>query len=148
MKPARKPASSRPKPRAPLKKSHESCPFAARCWSVKRGQRSAFPLAISRFAPLVLEHSGLGLSPGLSTIKLPSVLTESGAYPPDRGLSGSSRQTVLPDSRVSLSPEGLQIETRKRRAPGNTPQPTIIPPPRLNRPTESRRQPVGCISRA
>ena len=147
MKPARKPASSRPKPRASLKKSHESCPFAARCWSVKRGQRSAFPSASSLFALLVLAHRVSGLSPGLSTIKLPSVLTESGAYQPDR-LSGSPRQTMLPGSRVSLSPEGLQIETGKRRAPENTPQPTIIPPPRLNRPTESRRQPVGCISRA
>ena len=31
MKPARKPASSRPKPCASLRKPHESCPFAAPC---------------------------------------------------------------------------------------------------------------------
>ena len=31
MKPAREPASSRPKPCAFLKKPHESCPFAAPC---------------------------------------------------------------------------------------------------------------------
>ena len=31
VKPAREPASSRPKPRASLKKPHESCPFAAPC---------------------------------------------------------------------------------------------------------------------
>ena len=32
VKPAREPASSRPKPCASLKKLHESCPFAAPCW--------------------------------------------------------------------------------------------------------------------
>ena len=32
MKPAREPASSRPKPCASLKKADESCPFAAPCW--------------------------------------------------------------------------------------------------------------------
>ena len=31
VKPAREPASSRPKPCASLKKPHESCPFAAPC---------------------------------------------------------------------------------------------------------------------
>ena len=47
MKPAREPASSRPKPCASLKKPHESCPFAAPCGPRRkkndRGQRSAFP---------------------------------------------------------------------------------------------------------
>ena len=47
MKPAREPASSRPKPCAFLKKPHESCPFAAPCGprrkKTDRGQRSAFP---------------------------------------------------------------------------------------------------------
>ena len=32
VKPAREPASSRPKPCASLKKPHESCPLAAPCW--------------------------------------------------------------------------------------------------------------------
>ena len=32
MKPAREPTSSRPKPRASLKKPHESCRFAVLCW--------------------------------------------------------------------------------------------------------------------
>ena len=58
MKPAREPASSRPKPCASLEKPHESCPFAAPCWSRRkktdRGQRSAFPSEISLFAPCVL----------------------------------------------------------------------------------------------
>ena len=60
MKPAREPASSRPKPCASLKKPHESCPFAAPCGPRKkkndRGQTSAFPSETSRFKPLILAH--------------------------------------------------------------------------------------------
>ena len=58
MKPAREPASSRPKPCAFLKKPHESCPFAAPCGPRRkkndRGQRSAFPSETSRFKPVIL----------------------------------------------------------------------------------------------
>ena len=36
MKPAREPASCRPKPCASLKKPHESCPFAAPCGPRKK----------------------------------------------------------------------------------------------------------------
>ena len=60
MKPAREPASSRPKPCASLKKPHESCPFAApsgpRRKKNDRGQRSAFPSETSRFALSILAH--------------------------------------------------------------------------------------------
>ena len=111
-------------------------------------------------------------SPGSSTIELPSAFAESGAYTPDRALPGSPRQYSLPLA-CRYPPEGHQIGARKRRAPGNTiilsqpyrrrvstdrlnregsqllhllehhhPQPTI-PPPRLNRQAESRRQPVA-----
>ena len=52
MKPAREPASSRPKPCASLKKPHESCPLAALCGprrkKIYRGQRSAFSSETSR----------------------------------------------------------------------------------------------------
>ena len=62
VKPAREPASSRPKPCAPLKKPHESCPFAAPCGPRRkkngRGQRSAFPSETSLFTPLILAHTG------------------------------------------------------------------------------------------
>ena len=54
VKPAREPASSRPKPCASLKKPHESCPFAAPCGPRRkkiRGQTSAFPSETSRFKP-------------------------------------------------------------------------------------------------
>ena len=60
MKPAREPASSRPKPCAYFKKSHESCPFAAPCGPRRkqnsRGQTSAFPSETSRFTPLIHAH--------------------------------------------------------------------------------------------
>ena len=65
MKPARQPASSRPKPCASLKKPHESCPFAAPCGPRRkkndRGQRSAFPSETFRFALAILAHRGSAL---------------------------------------------------------------------------------------
>ena len=51
MKPAREPASSRPKPCASLKKPHESC----------RGQASDIPSKTSRFKPVILAHRGSAL---------------------------------------------------------------------------------------
>ena len=65
MKPAREPASSRPKPCASLKKPHESCPFAAPCGPRRkkndRDQRSAFPSETFRFKPVILAHRGSAL---------------------------------------------------------------------------------------
>ena len=65
MKPAREPASSRPKPCTSLKKPHESCPFAAPCGPPRkkndRGQTSAFPSETSRLTPLILAHRGSAL---------------------------------------------------------------------------------------
>ena len=65
MKPAREPASNRPRPCASLKKPHESCPFAAPCGPRRkkndRGQRSAFPSETSRFALSILAHRGSAL---------------------------------------------------------------------------------------
>ena len=65
VKPAREPASSRPKPCAFLKKPHESCPFAAPCGPRRkkndRGQRSAFPSETPRFKPVILAHRGSAL---------------------------------------------------------------------------------------
>ena len=66
VKPAREPASSRPKPCASLKKKpHESCPFAAPCGprgkKNERDQTSALPSETSRFAPLILAHRGSAL---------------------------------------------------------------------------------------
>ena len=65
VKPAREPASSRPKPYASLKKPHESFPFAAPCGPRRkknyRGQTSAFPSETSRFKPVILAHRGSAL---------------------------------------------------------------------------------------
>ena len=65
VKPAREPASSRPKPCASLKKPHEPCSFAAPCGPRRkkndRGQRSAFLLETSRFALSILAHRGSAL---------------------------------------------------------------------------------------
>ena len=123
MKPAREPASGRPKPCASLKKPHESCPFAAsygpRRKKNDRGQRSAFPSETSRFALSILAHRGSALSPGSSTIELPSAFAASGAYLPDRELPGSPRQCSLPLACRHPS-EGHQIGARKRRTPENT----------------------------
>ena len=122
MKPAREPASSRPKPCASLKKPHEFCPFAAPCGPRRkkndRGQRSAFPSEISRFALSILAHRGSALL-WLVNDRASLRLAESGAYPPDRELPGSPRQCSLPlDCRHP--PEGRQIGARKRRTPENT----------------------------
>ena len=121
MKPAREPASSRPKPFASLKKPHEFCPFAAPCGPRRkkndRGQTSAFPSETSRFTPKFSRAQGF--SPGSSTIELPSAFAESGAYPPDRALPGSPRQCSLPLA-YRHPPEGHQIGARKGRTPGNT----------------------------
>ena len=92
-------------------------------------------------------RTGVQPSPDSSTIELPSAFAESGAYPPDsRVLPGSPRQCSLPLA-CRHPPEGHQIGAREeaRTWEHHHPQPTI-PPPRLNRQAESRRQPVGCIS--
>ena len=123
MKPAREPASSRPKPCASLKKPHESCPFAAPCVAlvgrkitVVRDQLFPQKHPGSRFR---FSRTGVQLSPGSSTIELPSAFDESGAYPPDRELPGSPRQCSLPLA-CRHFPEGHQIGARKRRTPENT----------------------------
>ena len=96
---------------------------------------------------LWFSRTGVQPSPGSSAIELPSAFAESGAYPPDsRVLPGSPRQCSLPLA-CRHPPEGHQIGAREeaRTWEHHHPQPTI-PPPRLNRQAESRRQPVGCIS--
>ena len=121
-KPAREPASSRPKPCASLKKPHKSCPFAVPCGPRRekngRGQSSAFPSETSgsRFR---FSRTGVQPSPGSSTIDLPPAFAESGAYLPDRELPGSPRQCSLPLA-CRHPPEGHQIGARERRTPENT----------------------------
>ena len=149
MKPAREPAPSRPKPCASFKNPHESCPFAAP-WGPRwkkndSGQTSAFPSETSRFAPLILAHRGSAL-PWLVDDRAALRLRRIWCVP-TRWRTTRLSAIVLPASRVPPP---------SRRAPNwsseeahnweHHPQPTI-PPPSLNRQAESRRQPVGCISR-
>ena len=107
VKPAREPASSRPKPCASLKNPHESCPFAAPCGPRRKkndcGQTSAFPSKTSRFTPLILAHRGSAL---------PSI-AESGAYPPDRALPGSPRRHCSLPLACRHPPEGTVMELGK-----------------------------------
>ena len=150
MKPAREPASSRPKPCASLKKPHESCPFAAPCWPSYEENR---PLSEIRF-PLR---------------NLPVFAFDSRA----QGFSTplARRQTSCPPSSPNLvrthpiecyqalrdSAPRLSRAATSRSAPNwssqvaciweHHSQPIITLPPRLSRSAESQRQPVGCISR-
>ena len=150
MKPAREPASSRPKPCASLKKPHESCPFAAPCGPRRkknyRGQTSAFPSETSRSKPAILAHRDSTL-PWLvddrATLRLAPNLVRTHPIEHYQAL----RDGILPASRVP--PPSRRAPNRgseeARTWEHHHPQPTI-PPPRLNRQAESRRQPVGCIS--
>ena len=60
-----KPASQHPAVQSPMKKPHESCPFAAPCGPRRkkndRGQTSAFPSETSRFKSVILAHRGSAL---------------------------------------------------------------------------------------
>ena len=149
MKPAREPASSRPKPCASLKKPHESCPFAAPCGPRRkkndRGQTSVFPSETSRFKPVILAHRGSAL-PWLVNDRAALRLRRIWCVP-TRCSTTRLSATALPASRVPppsrRAPNWGSEEARTWEH--YHPQPTI-PPPRLNRQAESRRQPVGCIS--
>ena len=149
MKPAREPATSRPQPCASPKKPHESCPLTASCRPSQEENRPwseiNFPpsnLTVRAFASL---RTGIQHSPGSSTIERPSALAEFGACPPGRALTGSSRQCSLPHACRHL-PKGTNLELGRAHTWEHYP-PQTIPPPCLNQSAESRRQPVGRISR-
>ena len=150
MKPAREPASSRPKSCASLKKPHESCPFTAHCGPRRkknddRGQTSAFPSETSRFKPVILAHRGSAL-PWLVDDRAALRLRRIWCVPTRWRTTGLSA-TVFPASRVPppsrRAPNWGSEEVRTWEH--HHPQPTILPP-RPNRQAESRRQPVDCIS--
>ena len=72
-------------------------------------------------SPLCFSRTGVQHSPGSSTIELPSALVESGAYPPDRALTGSPRQCSLPLACRHL-PKGAKLEHgrgKHRRTPSS-----------------------------
>ena len=113
MKPAREPASSRPKPRASLK-SHTNLArsplhvaLVGRKITAVRDQLFPQKPPGSRFR---FSRTGVQPAPGSSTIELPSAFDESGAYPPDRELPGSPRQCSLPLARRH-PPAGAHLKT-------------------------------------
>ena len=148
VKPAREPASSRLKPCASLEKPHESCPFAAPCGPRRkknyRGQTSDCPSETSRFRPVILAHRGSAL-PWLVDDRASLRLRRIWCVPTQESTTRLST-TVLPASRVPPpSRRATNWGSEEARTWERHPQPTI-PPPRLNRQAESRRQPFGCIS--
>ena len=68
MKPAREPASSRPKPCASLKKPHESCPFAAPCGPrrKKNDLRSEISFSLRKLPVRAFDSRAQGFSPPLA----------------------------------------------------------------------------------
>ena len=143
MKPAREPASSRPRPCASLKKPHDSCPFAAPCAPCRkkndRGQTSACSLQTSRLTPFILAHRGPALpwlvdDRAALRLSLPNLVR---THPIEhyQALRDSapclSRAATLPKARRVPSWSSEEARTWEHH-----PQPTI-PPPRLNRQAES-----------
>ena len=123
MKPAREPASSRPKPCASLKNAPRILPvrgflltLIGRKHTVVRDQLSLRNLSVRAFDS---RAQGFSTPPGSSTIELPSALAESGAYPPDRALPGSPRQCPLPLACHPL-PKDTELDLGRGAHVGNT----------------------------
>ena len=149
MKPAREPASSRSKPCASLKNSHESCLFAAPpCRPSQEEKRpwSHISFSLRNLPGRTLDSRAQGFSNPLSHRQSSCPFTESGAYPPNRVLPDSPRQCSLPLACRNTSRRVPNWSSEEARTWEHHPQPTI-PPPRLNRQVESRRKLVDCISR-
>ena len=149
MKPAREPASSRPKPCASLKKPHECCPFAAPCrpseeenrpWSeisffLRNVPVRAFDSRAQGFSTL-LAHRRSSCPPSSPNLML--------THPVERYQALRDSAPCL--SRAATSRSAPNWSSEEARTWQHHPQPTI-PPPRLSRSTESQRQSVDCISR-
>ena len=126
MKSAREPASSHPKPRASLKKPHESCTFALLVGPRRKkndsGQTSAFPSETSRFAPLILAHRGSALPWLVDDRAALPAFAKSGAYPPNRALPGSPRQCSLPHACPHTCRRALNWSSEEARPCKHHPQ--------------------------
>ena len=147
------PSSSRSKPKTPPWNLDRSpLLVGSRRKKTDRGQDQLFfssqkpPGSCLCFSRTKVLHSS-----GSSTIGLPFVLAEYVACSPDRTCYRTLARVAAPyrafrDSATYLPlechflPKGAKLALGKRRSGGYHPQPTK-PPPRLNRPAESRRQP-------
>ena len=150
-KPAHEPAFNRPKPCASLKKPHESCPYAV---LVALLGKKMTVVSISFFSLRNLpvqacDSCAQGFSPPLarrrSSFPPPSpnlVYTHpiEHYYQALRGSAPCLSRGATPSPRAPNWSSEEEARTWEHH-----PQPTM-PPPRLNRQAESRRQSVGCIS--
>ena len=157
---ARESASGRLKPLESVENTPIILPFRRSLLALvgrktNRGQRSAFPQNLPWLAPLILAIRVLH-SRDTSTIDLPSALAETGAYSPDSAFHGTLARAAAPyhdflrQGHLSLACHLLPKNTKLalgRGAPSERHHQQSKPPPRLNRPAESRRQPVGVSSR-
>ena len=151
VKPAREPASSRPKSCAFLKKPHESSPFAASCRPLQEENRpwSEIRFSLRNLPVRVFDSRAQGFSTSLASRR-------SNCPPPSPNLVHTHPiehyqafcDSVPRLSRAATPTEGNQIgaSSKEARTWEHHLQPTI-PPPRLHRLAESRRQPIGCIFR-
>ena len=139
MKPAREPASSRPKPCASLKKPHESCPFAAPCGPrrKKKWPFSDISFSLRNLPVQACDSRAQGFSP-------PPARRRSSCPPPSPNLVRTRpiehyyqalRDNAPCLSRTATPPEGHQIGARKRRTPGNN---TILSQPYRSRVSTDR----------
>ena len=125
VKPAREPASSRPKLFASLKKAHESCPFAAPCGPRRkkndRGRTSAaFHSETSRFK-LACDSHAQGFSP-------PQARRRSSCPPPSPNLVRTHpieyyqafRDGAPCLSRAATLPKGIKLELGRGTHLGTT----------------------------
>ena len=150
MKPAREPASRRPKPCASLKKPHKSCPFAAPCGPRRKKNDHAWSnisFSLRNLPVQACDSRAQGFSPPLARRR-------SSCPPPSPNLVRTypiEHYQALRDSapcltRAATLPKDTKLrDSEEARTWEHHSQPTI-PLPRLNRQAESRRQPVGCIS--
>ena len=149
MKPACEPASCRPRLCAFLKKPLESCPFAAPCWTPLEENISWSEISFSlrNFPVRAFDSRAQGLSTPLarrrSSFPLPSPNVVR-THPIERYQTLRNSAPCL--SCAATSRRAPNWNSEEARTWEYHPQPTV-PPPHLNRLAESRRQPVGCISR-
>ena len=122
MKPAREPASSRPKPCASLKKPHEPCPFAAPCWPSYEVKIpwSCISFSLKNLPVRAFDSRAQGFSTPLARRRSscpPSSPNLVRTHPIERYRALSDSAPCL--SRAATPPEGPQTGARKRRAPRN-----------------------------
>ena len=131
--------------KSPTNLTRSPLPVGPRRKKTDRGQRSAFPSETSRFVPLIVAHKGSAP---------PRLVDDGSCHPPSPNLEHTHpieryqafRDSALFLSHVATSRRAPNWSSEEARTWKHHPQPTIPPPPCLNR-SESQRQPVGCICR-